>query len=66
MVGLSCLMSQCAKLDVGIFHTRLFGVGYFAIASVREFLDTTSYYKILYIKVSPLLLINWPGSKKRI
>jgi hypothetical protein len=30
-------------VDVGSFHTRLFGVVYFAIALVREFLDTTSY-----------------------
>jgi hypothetical protein len=29
--------------DVCSFHTRLFGVWYFAIASVREFLDTPSY-----------------------
>jgi hypothetical protein len=27
-------------VDVGSFHTRLLGVAYFAIASVREFLDT--------------------------
>jgi hypothetical protein len=26
-------------VDVGSFHTRLFGVVYFAIALVREFLD---------------------------
>jgi hypothetical protein len=32
-------------VDVGRFHTRLFGVVYFAIASVREFLDTPSYVK---------------------
>jgi hypothetical protein len=30
-------------VDVGSFHTRLFGVVYFAIASVQEFLDTPSY-----------------------
>jgi hypothetical protein len=30
-------------VDVGSFHTRLFLVVYFAIASVREFLDTPSY-----------------------
>jgi hypothetical protein len=29
-------------VDVGSFHTRLFGVVYFAIASVREFLDKPS------------------------
>jgi hypothetical protein len=27
-------------VDVGGFYRRLFGVVYFAIASVREFLDT--------------------------
>jgi hypothetical protein len=32
-------------VDVGSFHTRLFGVVYFAIASVREFLDTSSYVR---------------------
>jgi hypothetical protein len=31
-------------VDVGSFHTRLFGVVYFAIVSVREFLDTPSYF----------------------
>jgi hypothetical protein len=30
-------------VDVGSFHTCLFGVVYFAIASVREFLATPSY-----------------------
>jgi hypothetical protein len=30
-------------VDVGSFHTRLFGVVYFAITSFREFLDTPSY-----------------------
>jgi hypothetical protein len=30
-------------VDVASFHTRLFGVVYFAIASIREFLDTPSY-----------------------
>jgi hypothetical protein len=30
-------------VDVGSFHTRLFGVVYFVITSVREFLDTPSY-----------------------
>jgi hypothetical protein len=30
-------------VDVGSFHTRLFGVVYFTIASVREFLDTPTY-----------------------
>jgi hypothetical protein len=30
-------------VDVGSFRTRLFGVVYFAIALVREFLDTPSY-----------------------
>jgi hypothetical protein len=29
-------------VDVGSFHTRLFGVVYFDIASVREFLDSPS------------------------
>jgi hypothetical protein len=29
-------------VEVGRFHTRLFGVIYFAIASAREFLDTSS------------------------
>jgi hypothetical protein len=29
-------------VDVGSFHTRLFGIVYFSIASVREFVDTTS------------------------
>jgi hypothetical protein len=29
----------CTWVEVGSFHTRLFGVVYFAIASVREFLD---------------------------
>jgi hypothetical protein len=32
-------------VGVGSFHTRLFGVMYFVIASVREFLDTPSYSK---------------------
>jgi hypothetical protein len=32
--------------EVGSFHTRLFGVVYFAIASVREFLDKSSYIHI--------------------
>jgi hypothetical protein len=35
----------CSWVDVGSLHTRLFGVVYFAIASVREFLDTLSYMK---------------------
>jgi hypothetical protein len=30
-------------VDVGSIHMRLFGVVYLAIASVREFLDTSSY-----------------------
>jgi hypothetical protein len=30
-------------VDVGSFHMRLFEVVYFAIASVREFLETPSY-----------------------
>jgi hypothetical protein len=30
-------------VDVGSFHTRIFGVLYYAVASVREFLDTPSY-----------------------
>jgi hypothetical protein len=30
-------------VDEGSFHTRLFGVTYFAVASVPEFLDTSSY-----------------------
>jgi hypothetical protein len=30
-------------VDVGSFHMRLFEIVYFAIASVREFLDTPSY-----------------------
>jgi hypothetical protein len=30
-------------VDVGSFHARLFGGVYFAVASVREFLDTPSY-----------------------
>jgi hypothetical protein len=33
-------------VDVGSFHTRLFRVVYFAIASVREFLDTPWYMYI--------------------
>jgi hypothetical protein len=47
-------------VDVGSFHTRLFGVVYSAIASVREFLDTPS-----YIGVDLLLhpyLRSGPGS----
>jgi hypothetical protein len=32
-------------VDVGSFHARLFGVVYFAITSVREFLDAPSYKK---------------------
>jgi hypothetical protein len=36
-------------VDVGSFHKRLFGVVYFAIASVREFLDTTSYTIYCYL-----------------
>jgi hypothetical protein len=35
-------------VDVGSFHKRLFGVVYFAILSVREFLDTPSYSQITY------------------
>jgi hypothetical protein len=39
-------------VDVGRFHTRLFGVVYFAIASVREFMDTPSYmYTYIYIYI---------------
>jgi hypothetical protein len=30
-------------VDMGSFHTSLFGVVYFAIASVREFLDKPTY-----------------------
>jgi hypothetical protein len=30
-------------VDMGRFHTRLFGIVYFTIASVREFLGTFSY-----------------------
>jgi hypothetical protein len=30
-------------VDMGSFHTRLFGVVYFTIASVQEFLDTPLY-----------------------
>jgi hypothetical protein len=30
-------------VNVGSFHTRLFGVVYFAIASVRKFLGKSSY-----------------------
>jgi hypothetical protein len=30
-------------VDMGSFHTRLFGVMYFTIASVQEFLDTPPY-----------------------
>jgi hypothetical protein len=37
-------------VDVGSFHTRLFGVVYFAIASVREFLDTPSYIILFSFK----------------
>jgi hypothetical protein len=33
-------------VDVGSFQMRLFLVVYFAIASVREFLDTASYLTI--------------------
>jgi hypothetical protein len=32
----------------GSFHTRLFGVVYFPIASVQEFLDTPSYQTQMY------------------
>jgi hypothetical protein len=32
-----------SQVDVGSFHTCLFGVAYFTIASVSEFLDTPSY-----------------------
>jgi hypothetical protein len=34
---------SCSLVDMGSFHTRLFGVMYFAVNSVREFLDTPSY-----------------------
>jgi hypothetical protein len=37
-------------VDVGSFHTRFFGVMYFAIASVREFLDTPSYTNFRYCR----------------
>jgi hypothetical protein len=36
-------------VDVGSFHTRLFGVVYFAIASVWGFLDTPSYSRVSMI-----------------
>jgi hypothetical protein len=36
-------------VDVGSFYMRLFGVVYFAIASVREFLDTPSYSVIIQV-----------------
>jgi hypothetical protein len=32
-------------VDLDSFHTRLFGVVNFAIASVREFLDTPLYFE---------------------
>jgi hypothetical protein len=37
-------------VDVGSFHTRLFGVVYFDITSVREFTDTPSYLTSLEIQ----------------
>jgi hypothetical protein len=42
------LVCQVARswVAVGSLHTRLFGVVYFAIASVREFLDTPSYTSV--------------------
>jgi hypothetical protein len=54
MIGLPCLVSLCqvarSWVDVGSFHTRLFGVVYFPIASVREFLDTPSYIRPFNLK----------------
>jgi hypothetical protein len=40
-------------VEVGSFHTRLFGVVYFAVASVREFLNTLSYrfHGIKFMKI---------------
>jgi hypothetical protein len=43
MSGESVCQVARSWMDVGSFHTRLFGVVYFAIASVREFLDTPPY-----------------------
>jgi hypothetical protein len=47
VVGLQCLVSQCAKLYVAgwpweVFTHVYFRVVYFDIAPVREFLDTSS------------------------
>jgi hypothetical protein len=39
-------------VDVDSFHTSLFGVVYFAIASVREFLETPSY--LIFVRKPPI------------
>jgi hypothetical protein len=41
-------------VEVGSFHTFLFGVVYFAIAPVREFLDTPSYICVQFRSISVL------------
>jgi hypothetical protein len=43
MYSVSVCQVARSWVDVGSCHTRLFGVVYFAIASVREFLDPPSY-----------------------
>jgi hypothetical protein len=52
------LVCQVARnwVDAVSFHTHLFGVVYFAIASVREFLDTPSGYMLQpHILLCPVL-----------
>jgi hypothetical protein len=39
-------------VEEGNFHTRLFGVVYFAVASVGEFLDTPSYVLTLTLTLT--------------
>jgi hypothetical protein len=42
----------CSWVDVGSLHMRLFGVVYFAIDSVQEFLDTPSYSSLVAAPIS--------------
>jgi hypothetical protein len=53
-------MCQVARswVDVGSFHTRLFGVVYFVIDSFREFLDTNWHSAVWKVKAIGLLETN--------
>jgi hypothetical protein len=49
-------------MDVGSFHKLVFGVVYFALASVREFLDTPTYncdYSIYSLNLRTFFIV-WP------